>query len=160
MQKRIIQISIIEYTTLDELSENDRQLVLAARKSSGNAYAPYSGFKVGAALLLTNGEIIEGNNQENVDFTDGLCAERVALFYAHAKYPEVAVKSLAISAQNSNGLIDGPTQPCGSCRQALVETETRFNHPIRLILDGAKKIYIAEKAEYLLPFAFNPGSLG
>jgi cytidine deaminase len=142
------------------LTRPDQELVLAARKTSENAYAPYSKFKVGAALLLENGEIVEGNNQENADFTDGLCAERVAIYYAHSKYPEVAVKSLAVSAQNEDGLTDGPAQPCGSCRQVLVETEVRFNQPIRMILDGAKKIMILENAEDLLPFAFKPGSLG
>ena len=160
MTKRVFQISVNEYTSLNELTEPDQALVLEARKTSENAYAPYSKFKVGAALLLENGEIIVGSNQENVDFTDGLCAERVALFYAHSKYPKVAVKSLTVSAQDKDGLIGGPALPCGSCRQVLVETEVRFNQRIRLILDGAKKIMIFENAEDLLPFAFKPGSLG
>jgi cytidine deaminase len=110
--------------------------------------------------MLANGEVIKGKNQENADFTDGLCAERVALFYAHAIYPNVAVKALAVTAKNLNGLIAGPAQPCGSCRQVLVETEFRFNQPIRLILDGAEKIMVIEGADNLLPFAFKPGSLG
>ena len=160
MYKRVFQIFADEYNKLDDLSATDQKLILTARESSANAYAPYSKFSVGAAVLLANGEIIKGNNQENADFTDGLCAERVALFYAHAIYPNVAVEALAVTAKNLNGLIAGPAQPCGSCRQVMVETESRFNHPIRLVLDGAEKIMVIEGADNLLPFAFKPGSLG
>ncbi len=160
MHKKELTIFVLEFNSVSELAETDRELVFAAREASENAYAPYSGFRVGAALLLENGVVVKGNNQENADFTDGLCAERVALFYANANYPQVKVVAMAISASNSNGLLVQPAQPCGSCRQALVETETRFHHPIRLILDSASKIMIVEKAESLLPFAFKPGSLG
>jgi cytidine deaminase len=160
MHKRVYQIFADEYEKLTDLSADDQKLILTARESSANAYAPYSKFRVGAAVLLANGEVIKGNNQENADFTDGLCAERVALFYAHAVYPDVAVVALAVTAKNLNGLIPGPAQPCGSCRQVMVETESRFNHPIRLILDGSDKIMVIEGADNLLPFAFKPGSLG
>ena len=160
MHKKTYQIFADEYENLSELTEVDRQLILKAREASENAYAPYSNFLVGAAVLLANGEIIKGNNQENADFTDGLCAERVALFYAHATYPNIAVEALAVTAKNSNGLIAGPAQPCGSCRQVLVETESRYKQPIRLILDGAEKIMVFNGADNLLPFAFKPGSLG
>jgi cytidine deaminase len=160
MQKRILQISASEYNTLNELPESDKVLILAARESSNNAYAPYSRFKVGAALKLDNGEIVTGNNQENADFTDGLCAERVALFYANATYPGSVVKAIAITAQNPDGLLKDSAKPCGSCRQALIETEVRFKQPIRLILDGADRILVFENAESLLPFAFKPDSLG
>jgi len=91
MHKRVYQIFADEYEKLSDLSDDDQKLIITARESSKNAYAPYSKFSVGAAVLLANGEIIKGNNQENADFTDGLCAERVALFYAHAIYPDVAV---------------------------------------------------------------------
>ena len=160
MQKHILQISATEYTSINELSENDKALILAARESSGKAYAPYSRFKVGAALKLDNGEIVTGNNQENADFTDGLCAERVALFYAHATYPGSVVKAIAVTAQNPDGFLKDSAKPCGSCRQAMVETEVRFKQPIRLILDGADRILVFENAESLLPFAFKPDSLG
>ncbi len=160
MHKRVYQIFAEEYEKLTDLPEADQKLVMIARESSENAYAPYSKFSVGAAVLLKNGEIIKGNNQENADFTDGLCAERVALFFAHATYPNTAVEALAVTAKNINGLIAGPAQPCGSCRQVLIETESRFNHPIRLILDGAEKIMVLNGADNLLPFAFKPGSLG
>ena len=160
MRKKELQIFVYEYDTVIELPEKDKKLVLAAREASENAYAPYSNFHVGAALILENGELIKGNNQENADFTDGLCAERVALFYANANYPNLKVLAMAVSAKNANGLLKEPAQPCGSCRQALVEAEVRFNHPIRLILDGAKKIMVIENAESLLPFAFKPNALG
>lgn len=160
MQKKVYQIFTEEFENLANLTETDTKLVLAAREASLKAYAPYSGFHVGAAVLLENGEIIKGNNQENADFTDGLCAERVALFYANASFPEDAVKAIAVTARNHNGLVAGPAQPCGSCRQVLVETETRYKQKIRLILDGAEKIMILDGADSLLPFAFKPGSLG
>ncbi len=159
MQERIFQIVAKEYSSLNDLPEKDQELVLAARKAAENAYAPYSKFQVGAALILENGEIIEGNNQENADYTDGMCAERVALFYANSRFPDLAVKTLAVTAKNKNGLINGPVQPCGSCRQVLVETECRYNQTIRLILDGAKNIMVFDGVDNLLPFAFKPGSL-
>jgi len=160
MHKRELKIFVYEYDTVLELPESDLELVLAAREASENAYAPYSNFHVGAALRLENGLLIKGNNQENADFTDGLCAERVALFYANANYPDLKVEAIAVTAKNINGLIKEPAQPCGSCRQALVEAEVRFNHPIRLIMDGANKIMVVENAESLLPFAFKPVALG
>lgn len=160
MNKRILQIAAEEYSSFDELNEEDKKLILAARKSSEKAYAPYSKFKVGAAIRLANNEIIASNNQENADFTDGLCAERLALFYAHAKYPEQAVKSVAVTAYNKDGLLKEPAKPCGSCRQVMIETEVRYKQPVRVILDGADKILIFESAEMLLPFAFKPDSLG
>jgi len=160
MQKRVYQIVAEEYDSDTGLPETDRQLIAAAREASGKAYAPYSKFNVGAAVLLANGEIIRGNNQENADFTDGLCAERVALFFAHATYPDVAIKALAVTAMRGKNFITGPTLPCGSCRQVLVETESRFKQSIRLILDGAEKIMVLEGADSLLPFAFKPDSLG
>ncbi len=159
MRKKELQIHVYEYDTVIELPAADQKLILAAREASEHAYAPYSRFYVGAALMLDNGKMIKGNNQENADYTDGICAERVALFYANANYPNSKVESMAITAKNVNGLVAEPAQPCGSCRQALVEAESRFNHPIRLILDGAKKIMVVENAESLLPFAFKPDAL-
>jgi cytidine deaminase len=141
------------------LPEADQELVLAAREASGRAFAPYSRFNVGAALLLENNEVITGNNQENAASPTGLCAERVALFYANATYPDIAVKAMAVTATNNNGLVDGPVKPCGSCRQAMVESEVRYKKTIRIILDGKKKIQVFEGVENLLPFAFKPESL-
>lgn len=159
MRNKEIRINFQEYDTLEELPQSDRELVEKARKAAKNAYAPYSKFNVGAALLLENGEVIEGNNQENADFTDGLCAERVALFYAHSRYPGVPVITLAVSAQNHHGPVKEPAQPCGSCRQVMVETEVRFQKPIRIILDGKDEIHVLDGAESLLPMAFKPKAL-
>lgn len=159
MRTKELRILVYEYSTIWDLPEADQKLVLAAREASERAFAPYSHFNVGAALLLANGEIVTGNNQENAAFPTGLCAERVALFYAHATYPKVAVKVMAVTASNSHGPVEGPVKPCGSCRQAMVEAEVRFKHPIRIILDGKKKIQVFEGVDNLLPFAFKPESL-
>lgn len=159
MQRKELRILVEEYDSVEELMEGDRKLVLSAREASKNAYAPYSNFHVGAALRLENGMVFKGNNQENASFTTGLCAERVALFYANASFPEVPVKTLAVTAENALGLVADPVKPCGSCRQAMVETESRFRQPIRIILDGKSKIQVFEGVENLLPFAFKPDSL-
>jgi cytidine deaminase len=159
MRIKELQILVYEYDVVVELPDSDQKLLLAARKASKNAYAPYSNFNVGAALLLENGEIITGSNQENADFTDGLCAERVAMFYANSTYPDVAVKAIAVTANNAKGLVEGPAQPCGSCRQVLIETESRYKKPMRIILDGRKRIHVLEGADNLLPFAFKPDAL-
>jgi len=159
MQTKELRILVAEYESVEELPEADRELVLAAREAAQKAYAPYSKFLVGAALRLENGVVFRGNNQENASFTTGLCAERVTLFYANAAYPEVPVKTLAITAENSQGLIANPVKPCGSCRQAMVETESRFRQPMRIILDGKSKVQVFEGVDNLLPFAFKPDSL-
>lgn len=159
MRTKELRIFVYEYNSVWDLPEADQQLVLAARDASQNAFAPYSGFFVGAALRLEDGKIISGNNQENAAFPTGLCAERVALFYAHANYPSLPVKALAVTASNSSGIVEGPVSPCGSCRQALIESEVRYKQPIRIILDGKKKIQVFEDVGNLLPFAFKPESL-
>ncbi len=159
MHQKVFKFYALEYNAFEDLPQADRELILAAREASTTSYSPYSKFRVGAAAMLANGTLIKGSNQENADFTDGLCAERVALFYANSTFPDVAVKTLAVTANNSNGLIDGPALPCGSCRQVLVETEARYGQAIRLVLDGAKKIMVVEGADNLLPFAFKPAAL-
>lgn len=159
MRKNELRIVHFEYDDLRELSSEDQKLILTARKASKNAYAPYSNFHVGAALMLDNGEIVTGNNQENSAYTNGLCAERVALFHANANHPGIAVQTLAVTAQNTNGLVPEPVKPCGSCRQAIVETEVRFKKSIRIILDGKNSIRIFDGVDNLLPFAFKPDSL-
>lgn len=159
MRTKELRIFVYEYNTVWDLPEADQQLVMAAREAAKDAYAPYSGFSVGAALRLADGKIVSGNNQENAAFPTGLCAERVALFYAHATYPGLSVKAIAVTASNKSGLVDGPVSPCGSCRQALIESEVRYGEPIRIILDGKKKIQVFEDTGNLLPFAFKPESL-
>jgi cytidine deaminase len=159
MKTSEIKIVVYEYATIDELPENERKLLTEARKITKNAYAPYSGFHVGASVLLQNGEIFNGNNQENSAYPSGLCAERVALFYANANYPESEVTTIAVSAAKNGLLVSESVKPCGSCRQALAEAEMRFNHPIRIILDGQDSILVLNGVESLLPLAFSKNAL-
>ena len=159
MKTKEIHIKVYEYATVSELPEMDQKLVLKAREASKNAYSPYSHFNVGAAVLLENGKIVLGSNQENAAYPSGLCAERVAMFYANSSYPNSAIKTIAVSASNAFGLIEHPTSPCGACRQSLAEAEIRFKKPIRIILDGREKIQVLQGIESLLPIAFSPDSL-
>jgi cytidine deaminase len=159
MKHKTIEISYTEYVSIDELTSNDAILVRKAREASKNGWAPYSNFHVGAAVLLENGEIITGNNQENVAYPSGLCAERVALFSANANFPGSPVKAIAVSAFNQNGLTIEPVKPCGACLQAILESEIRFKTPIRLILDGSATIMVIEGISNLLPLSFGKDSL-
>lgn len=140
----------------DELAEPDRRLVELARQATQRSYAPYSHFHVGAAAALENGETVCGSNQENAAFPSGTCAERTAIFYANAQYPNSAVLTLAIAARDRNGrFADAPISPCGACRQVLIETEFRQKRPLRMLLCGETEIYEIESARQLLPFAFD-----
>lgn len=159
MKTTEIRIIVYEYLSIDELSGNDQNLLQEARRITALAYAPYSGFHVGAAVLLENGTIVTGNNQENSAYPSGLCAERVALFYANANYPEASVKAIAISAAKNGILVNEPVKPCGSCRQALAEAEVRFETPIRIILDGQDSIMVLNGVESLLPLSFSKKDL-
>ncbi len=159
MRTKELQIFVYEYNNISELPNEDQGLVLKAREASSKAYAPYSNFRVGAAILLENGEVVLGNNQENAAFPSGLCAERVAMFYANANFPDVPIKAIAVTASNTKGLLDEPASPCGACRQALAESEIRFKNKIRVILDGTKKVQVLQGIEMLLPFVFKPESM-
>jgi cytidine deaminase len=160
MKTTEIKIIVHEFRAIDELTESDRVLLLAARQITSSAYAPYSGFHVGAAVLLDNGKIIAGNNQENSAYPSGLCAERVALFYANANFPDSSVKAIAVSATKNSSKTVEPVKPCGSCRQALAEAEVRFGTPIRIILDGSDSIMVLNGIESLLPLSFSKKDLG
>ena len=151
----------IDYTRADigELESKDQELVRRAQEAAGRAYAPYSKFNVGACLLLENGEMIEGNNQENASYPCGCCAERTALNYARSKYPDMAVEAIAISAFNSDGQLETPITPCGICRQALLECETSSGRPMRVIMNGKSVTYIANCAADLLPLSFGKNNL-
>ncbi len=159
MKTKEIRFIISEFTDIFELNLDDQKLLEAARSVSKNAYAPYSRFCVGAAVELDNGEIITGSNQENAAFPSGLCAERVALFYANSRYPESAVKTIAVTAFNNGKPVLEAVAPCGSCRQVLAETESRYKNDIRVILDGEKNIVIVDNARSLLPLTFTPDFL-
>jgi cytidine deaminase len=131
-----------------------------ARQALNRAYAPYSGFQVGAALRLENGEIISGNNQENIAFPSGLCAERTALFYASSKFPGVAIKSIAVCARSKRAIVKTPITPCGSCRQVMAEYEINQKQAMRIILASeADKIWVMEGVGNILPFMFKADEL-
>jgi cytidine deaminase len=154
MKKIQIITHVFEYDSIDELSVEEQELVKNAKEAALRAYAPYSKFNVGAALSLENGEIIQGNNQENSAYPSGLCAERVAMFYANSKFPDVAVTALAITARSNGSFSENPIPPCGSCRQVLLETEARYKQPIKVILCGEKKIKVVKNIKELLPLSF------
>lgn len=144
----------------NELDEAEQQLVNMAKSAYSNAYAPYSGFLVGTAVLLENDEIICGNNQENVAYPSGLCAERVALFYAGANYPNVKVKTIAISAKSKTYDITDVVSPCGACRQVMAEYQQNQHNNIRVLLHSPNnEVLIANSVEDLLPFMFNSEQL-
>lgn len=156
---REIKLEIrIEKGRWEELTPAERQLAQQAVEAARHAYAPYSRFHVGAAVLLANGESVTGNNQENAAYPSGLCAERVTLFYAGAQYPDVPVRTLAIAAM-VNGEIKEGISPCGACRQVLLETEQRYGMPLRVLLCGKEEVMVFSSAADLLPFCFGKEDL-
>ncbi len=154
MKQQALQIQYHEVDRLDELSETQASLVRKAILAAEDAYAPYSEYHVGAAVLLENGEIITGNNQENAAYPSGLCAERVAIFYAGSQYPGIPVTSIAIVAMQKGSIQEEPVTPCGGCRQVLCEKESVGGTPLEMILYGSKKIQVIHRASDLLPLPF------
>ncbi len=160
MKKLELKIVFTEYESENELNSIDQELLQKAREASDLAYAPYSNFYVGAALLLENGVIVTGNNQENVAYPSGLCAERVAIYAAGAQYPNVAIKTIAITCKSKSFHVDEPLSPCGACRQAMSEYEMKQNSVIRTILAGEiGGIRVMESIADLLPFMFKAEQL-
>lgn len=147
--------TIIKVCQYNELSDQDKQLIDKAKEMTQHSYAPYSKFRVGAAALLANGAIVTGSNQENAAYPSGLCAERTTLFYANSQYPDQAVLTLAVAARTEQDFIDNPIPPCGACRQVILETETRYKHPVRILLYGKKEIYLIKGIRDLLPLSFD-----
>jgi cytidine deaminase len=148
--------SVIKVYAMEELSAEERHLVELAIEATSRSYAPYSKFCVGAAVRLDNGVEIIGCNQENAAYPSGLCAERTALFYAGARYPNASVRLLAIAARGTDGeLTEEPTGPCGGCRQVILESETRAGHPIRILLYGRKYVYVIDGIRSLMPLSFS-----
>lgn len=160
MKHKTFSFTYNEFNREDDLNPEDRNLLNMARESAKTSYSPYSGYHVGAALQLQNGEIIKGSNQENVAYPNGLCAERVAAFYASAHYPGIAFKTIAITASADEFEVNDPVTPCGSCRQVLSEYENKEDTPIRVIMKGASgKILVVESIKNLLPFIFDESNL-
>jgi cytidine deaminase len=155
MKAEEIRITVYTYPSPSDLPSGGEDLVNRAKEATAGAWAPYSKFKVGAAVKLENGEVITGNNQENVAFPSGLCAERVALFYAGSQYPGVAVKRIAIAAFSNGKFIDEPVFPCGDCRQVLLEHENRVQSPVEVIMFGEKATKVVKSVADLLPLPFD-----
>ena len=148
-----------EYTAGEAMDKTDAELVEAALAARENAYAPYSNYKVGAALVLSDGTIVVGNNQENAAYPSGLCAERVALFAARAQFPNQAILALAVVTTGEPH--DSPASPCGSCRQVMTEFEQLQGHAMRLIMANTSKAAVVfDRASDLLPFCFTCEQLG
>ncbi len=141
-------------TSYDELPECDKQLIAQAIEASQNAYAPYSHFLVGAAARLKSGQIYTGNNQENIAYPSGLCAERVALFTAHAHHPYTPIIALAIAAYDKKDATFHLASPCGACRQVMAELQKQSGIPMTVLLYSKEKIIIINDARELLPLAF------
>ena len=160
MKKIILQSEMAVATTVDELSTADAALLARAKEAAKNAYAPYSNFKVGAAVLLENEVVVIGNNQENAAYPVTMCGERNAIFSAAAQYPNVPIKAVAITIISAKQNIDRPVPPCGSCRQVIYENEVRHATNIRLILQGDKgDIYLIESVKNILPLLFDASYL-
>lgn len=160
MEKKHIGFDLVQYASAHELPEADRRLLEAAGTALQGAYAPYSRYRVGAAVLLTNGEIVIGSNQENASYPSGLCAERVAVFQAGARFPGVAISCIAIRVQPPGSAPGTPAAPCGNCRQSILEYEHRQHAPIRFLLQSGNGIvYECPSTRALLPLGFDPDAL-
>jgi cytidine deaminase len=154
--KLTITTNLTVYKSMDDLPKEDFELLKLAKKAVKSAYAPYSQFFVGAAILLENGKISIGNNQENAAYPSGLCAERVAIFHASAKYPNIPIKKIAVSVASKTQIINEPVSPCGGCRQVISEYEMKYDSPISIIMSGETgQIYVSDSIENLLPIMFN-----
>ena len=154
MTSKQITIRYEQYASLSEMNSTDAALAEAAAEAAGASYAPYSNFNVGAAVLLEDGTVMKGANQENDAFPSGLCAERTALFAAGAQHPDKAVRSIAIAGGPNHTLCDDPATPCGACRQVMAQFQKKAGAPISVILYGKSKILKFDRVDDLLPLIF------
>lgn len=153
--KRQLSVEYDFFENWRDLPDEDQQLIRNAYATKDSAYAPYSKFRVGASLRLSNGEVVNGSNQENVAYPSGLCAERVALFYAGSNFPQEEVKTLCVVAEGELLPKDDLLSPCGGCRQVMLETESRQKRDIRVILVSQNdNAVVFNSAADLLPLAF------
>ena len=155
MAEKSFTINYQEFASVKEMDPVDQKLVAAALDAQKGSYSPYSHFQVGAALLLADGTIVKGANQENAAYPSGLCAERTAMFAAGANYPDTPMVSLAIAGSDHGVLCESPASPCGACRQVMAEYQKKFGRPIQVILVGSKRIRKFEKVDDILPFIFD-----
>ncbi len=156
MKKINLETSFDVFETFDELPLEIQEVFHRAIEVRKNAYAPYSEFEVGAAILLENGKIVIGSNQENAAYPSGLCAERVAVFSTGVIYPNVKIKALVITATSRKSINTEPIPPCGACRQAIAEYEIKQEESINIYFMGAEgKIILAHSIKDLLPLIFD-----
>jgi cytidine deaminase len=154
MQEKKIELNF-NLAHFSELDIKDQELIANAKEAFTTAYAPYSGFLVGASILLENGEIINGSNQENVAYPSGLCAERVGMFYVGATFPDVKIKTIAVSVFSKSFEVTDVISPCGACRQVMAEYEDKQKQSIKVMLHSPNdQVLIANKVQDLLPFMF------
>ena len=155
MTQREIRISYQEYKTIDEMNPEDRELAAEAIKAMQGAYAPYSHFHVGAAVRMSNGQIVRGANQENAAFPSGLCAERTAMFAAGARYPDKDMLSIALAGGVMGRLGSQPATPCGACRQVMAQYQAKSGKPMSVIMISTERIWKFEKVDDILPLIFD-----
>ena len=159
MSEKRLTIDYEEFASAAEMLPEDRELVAAAIEAQKGSYSPYSHFQVGAALKLDNGVIVKGANQENAAYPSGLCAERTAMFWAGANYPDVPMDTLAIAGSDHGVLCESPASPCGACRQVMAEYQKKHGKPMKIILVGSKRIRKFSCVDDLLPFIFDSLSM-
>ena len=160
MEHLKIETTLEVYNTISELSQDIQNLMSEAIEARNNAYAPYSNFNVGAAILLDNTKVVIGNNQENAAYPSGLCAERTAIYYAGAKYPKAKILKMALTASSQNQITDKPIPPCGACRQTIAEYEMKQEQPIEIYFMGAQgKVVKSNSLANLLPLLFESSVL-
>lgn len=158
--KEINLTTKISVYLIDECSEIEKKLIAEAKRITQDAYAPYSHFKVGAALLMDNGLIITGNNQENAAYPSGLCAERTAVFFANANYPDQKIEAIAVAAHYKGEFTKDVISPCGACRQVLLEVENRHQSSMKILLYGGNdEVYVIDSIKGLLPLSFGEDRL-
>ena len=156
MKEVKIETTLQVFNDVSDLPDQIQKLMAAATKARETAYAPYSKFKVGAAILLDNDEVITGSNQESASYPSGLCAERTAIFYAGAKYPDAQMRIMALTASSQQQITDTPIPPCGACRQSIAEYEIKQENPIEIYFMGAKgKVVKSNSLANLLPLGFD-----
>jgi len=159
MSEKRLTIDYEEFSSVSEMDPKDQELARLAIEAQKGSYSPYSHFQVGAALLLDNGVIVKGANQENAAYPSGLCAERSAMFWAGANYPDIPMDTLAIAGSDHGVLCESPASPCGACRQVMAEYQKKHNRPLKIILVGSKRIRKFGSVDDLLPFIFDSLSM-
>ncbi|MBP1673990.1 MAG: cdd [Bacteroidetes bacterium] len=158
-KEKNISFTYKEYESPEELGAEDQELILSAKEAAKLAYAPYSRFRVGAAIRLESGRIVHGSNVENAAFPSGICAERTAVAGAVSNYPDDKPVAMAIAAMTDEGVTAECISPCGNCRQVIAEEEMRTGKQIRIILCGRNKIQVVNSISLLLPLGFNLNNL-